>query len=155
MRPEYCKLCTMTEEYGLVSKSFLSIFLQCKPFCSTVPLILLMSLVHLGLLFPFLPSHVKSLFLHKGCLTSYFYLLLFLFPHIITHSLWFLLQLFHSNFPVNLCFSFTFANRDPHDSFGHSFLHLSCQSQLPFILPQSTLLVPIYPLQVLLMSLWI
>lgn len=87
VRPEYCKLCTMTEEYGLVSKSFLSIFLQCKPFCSTVPLILLMSLVHLGLLFPFLPSHVKTLFLHKGCLASYFYLQLFLFPHIITHSL--------------------------------------------------------------------
>lgn len=79
MRLDYCKLHTMTGEYGLVSKSFLSISLQCKLFCSTVPLILLMSLVQLGLVFPFSSSnHFKSPFLDKGCLiSSYFPLLLF------------------------------------------------------------------------------
>lgn len=156
MRLDYCKLHPMTEEYGLVSKSFLSVFLQCKPFCSTMPLILLTSLVHLGLLFPFSSSnHFKLPFLRKGCLTlSYFHLLLFLFPHIITHYLWFLLQHFHSNFSVNFCLSFTSTNQDPHlYCFGHTSLFY--QSQLPFLLPQSTIPVPIYPLQVLLTSLWI
>lgn len=81
----------MTAEYFLASKSFLSIFLGCKTFRFTVPLILLMFPVHFGLPFPFSSSnHFKFPFLHKACLPwsnfhllffSLFFLFFFVFPH--------------------------------------------------------------------------
>lgn len=61
---------------------------------------------------------------------------------LITHCLWFLFQSFHSNFLTNLCLSFTSTNQEPLlYSSGYPFVHLSCQSQLPFLLPQSKILL--------------
>lgn len=167
VRLDYCKLHIMTAKYFLASKSSLLIFLGHNTFCfifSSVPLILLMSFVHFGLLFLFsLSNHFKSPFLHKACLPwSYFYLLffalffLFLYLHTHHHCLWFIFQSFHSNFSKNLCLSFTSTNQEPLlCSTGHSFILLGCQYQLPFLLPQPKIPTPIYPLQVLLMSFWI
>lgn len=148
----------MTAEYFLASKSFLSIFLGHKTFCFTVPLILLMSPVHFGLLFPFSSSnHFKFPFLHKACLPwsnfhLLFFSLFFLFfciSILITLCLWFLFQSFHSNFSINLCLSFTSANQETlFYSSGHLSVHFSCQSQLPFLLPQPKIPTPIYPLHI-------
>lgn len=74
----------MAAKYFLASKSSLLIFLGHKTFCCTMTLMVLMSLVHFGLLFPFsLSNHFNSPFLPKACLPwSYFHLLFFaLFFH--------------------------------------------------------------------------
>lgn len=158
MRLDYCKLHTMTGEYGLSARAsfqfpcsvsyfvppclwYSSCHLSTLALCFRSPHLTILSLLSLI-------KDVLSHLISRSCC--------FLFPHIITHSLLFLLQHFHSHLWVNLCLSFTSTNQDPHlYSFGHSSLYLSCESQLPFLLPQSTIPVPIYPLQVLLMSLWI
>lgn len=112
VRLDYCNLHIMTAKYFLDSKSSFLIFLGYKASCFTVPLILLLSLVHFGLLFPFsLSNPFKYPFLHKACMPwSYFHSLFFvLFFHFLYlhthHSLSlipipvFLLQLFNQSLP--------------------------------------------------------